>query len=385
MVLGLTEFDSERAYQNARSLSFPRETGSDGEKRAVAYIAKRFKDMGLEVKEEEFPLILSPWILLKIGLIIGLLLVLLSRLIVYRYPLIASFIIFTLLLSLIFTGPIWQWFARKGVKDPWGRKKSSKNIIARFRPPLPPFNSPLTKGGYRGVTTLYLMAHYDSKSQSLSLGARIIWTSAIFLGCLLLGLNYLLFALGSPHGGIRDGIFLFIVLSVLILFFNKSDNLSPGGLDNAGGIGLLLELAEVLSRNPPRNLNIIFVSTGAEEEGLMGAHAFLKAYSNELDPERSFILNFDGIGIKGKLRVFSKIKGLPKALNKLPSWPVFSGLMMDHIPFKSHGFKAVSLGSVSKEAFKIHTYKDTVDLINQEGIEEAGIIVREVIEGLKGG
>lgn len=376
MVPGLNGFDPERAYQNARSLSFPRKTGSDGEKRAAAYIAKRFRDMGLEVSEEEFSLILSPWIILKIGLIIGLLLLLFSRFIVYRHPLIASFIIFILLLSLMFTGPIWHWFARKGIKNPWGRKKSSRNIVARFTPPL---NSPLD-------TTLYLMAHYDSKSQSLSLGRRLQWTIAALSSCLYLGINYILLALGSHYGGIRDGILLFIVLSALILFFNRSDNLSPGGLDNAGGVGLLLEIVEILSKNPPRDSDIVFVSTGAEEEGLMGAYAFLNTHRDEINPERDFILNFDGIGIKGRLRLFSKIKGLPKALNKLPSWPTFAGLMMDHIPFRSQGFKAVTLACVStKEAFKIHTHKDTVDIISQEGIEEAGIIVREVIEGLKGG
>lgn len=375
MVSGLTEFNAEKAYENGRAIGFPRETGSEGEQRAADYIAKRFRDMGFEVKEEGFPLILSPWILLKIGLIIGLILLLLSRLIVYHYPLIASFIVFILLLSLIFTGPIWQWFARKEVKDPWGRGESSKNIIARYR-------DPETGSGQ----ALYLMAHYDSKSQSLSMAARILLIFATSIGSFLLSLNYLLFALGSPYGGINDGIFLFVVLSALILFINKSDNFSPGGFDNAGGVGLLLELAETLSRNQPENLNIVFVSTGAEEEGLMGAYAFLKTHRNELDPDKSFILNFDGIGIKDKLRIFSKMKGLPEALSKIPSWPTFSGLMMDHIPFRNEGFKAVTLGCVSvKEAFKIHTKRDTIDLITPEGIKETATIALDVIEELRGG
>ncbi|MBI5199837.1 MAG: hypothetical protein HZA09_07480 [Nitrospirae bacterium] len=52
----MREFDINRAYENARAISFPRETGSKGERRAADFIAKRFRDLGLDVKEEEFTL-----------------------------------------------------------------------------------------------------------------------------------------------------------------------------------------------------------------------------------------------------------------------------------------------------------------------------------------
>lgn len=115
----------------------------------------------------------------------------------------------------------------------------------------------------------------------------------------------------------------------------------------------------------------------------MGAYAFLNAHRDELNSERTLILNFDGIGIKGKLRLFSKIKGLPETLSRLPSLPTFSGLMMDHIPFKSEGFKAVTLACVSKEAFKIHTERDTIDLISPEGIGETEGVILDVIKELE--
>ncbi len=141
MVSGLMEFDMNRAYENARAISFPRETGSKGENRAADNITKRFMDLGLEVKEEEFALFFSPWLLLKIGLFFGFLLLLLSRLLVNSHPVIASLVIFTLVIALLLTGHIWQWFGRRGIQNPWVREKRSKNIIARFPPP---FNSPLS-------------------------------------------------------------------------------------------------------------------------------------------------------------------------------------------------------------------------------------------------
>jgi len=368
------EFNPKRAFEHARSISFPRETGSEGEEKTADYIRGRLRDLGLEVIEEEFLLILSPWLLLKIGLIIGLITLLSARLLVNHYPTIASLIIFGLMIALFFTGHIWQWFVMRGFSYHMNKGRRSKNIVARFPPP------PFGKGGSRGIYTLYLIAHYDSKSQSLSLGIRILFISAILLCCFILGLNYLLFALCSPHVTLKDGIFLFVVLSAVILFFNKSNNLSPGGLDNAGSVGLLIGLAETLSSKRPRDLNIVFIFTGAEEEGLMGAYAFLKAHRDEIDPEKSFILNFDGIGIKGRLRIFSRKKGIPKALNKIPSWPTFPGLMMDHLPFMAQGLKAVTLGSVSvREALKIHTERDTIDIISPEGIEEVATLALDVI------
>lgn len=372
MVSGLREFDSNRASENARAISFPRETGSKGERQAADFIAKRFRDLGLDVKEEEFTLFFSPWFLLKIGLIIGFILLLLSRLLVNSHPVIASLVIFVLMVAMLFTGPMWQWFGRRGIKNPWGKDRRSKNIIARFP-------EPETSSGQ----ALYLMAHYDSKSQSLSLGGRIILISATVAGCLLLGLTYLLQARGSVNIIVQDGIFLFVTVSTVILFLNRTDNLSQGGIDNAGSIGLLLELAEILGKNLPKKINVTFIATGAEEEGLMGAYAFLNAHRDELNSERTLILNFDGIGIKGKLRLFSKIKGLPETLSRLPSLPTFSGLMMDHIPFKSEGFKAVTLACVSKEAFKIHTERDTIDLISPEGIGETEGVILDVIKELE--
>lgn len=368
MVSGLREFDINRAYESAKDIAFPRATGSNGEKQVAEYISKRFRDLGLEVKEEEFTLFFSPWVLLKIGLLISFILLIFSRLLANHYPVIASLIIFSLMIILLLTGPLWQWFGRRGIKNPWSKEKRSKNIIARFP-------APETSSGQ----ALYLMAHYDSKSQSLSLGGRILLISVTVAGCLLLALAYLL-----KITAVQNGIFLFVTFSIVILFLNRTDNLSPGGIDNAGSVGLLLGISEVLSKNPPRNYDVTFIATGAEEEGLMGAYAFLKAHKAELDPEKTFILNFDGIGIKGKLRLFSKIKGLPETLNRLHSWPTFSGLMMDHLPFRYYRFKAVTLACVSRKAFMIHTEKDTIDLVSPEGIEEAGNIALGVIKELEG-
>jgi hypothetical protein len=52
---------------------------------------------------------------------------------------------------------------------------------------------------------------------------------------------------------------------------------------------------------------------------------------------------------------------------------------MDHIPFRWKGLEAASLFSLSSKSFRIHTPKDTPDLLEQKGLEEAGGLVLALI------
>jgi Zn-dependent M28 family amino/carboxypeptidase len=54
----------------------------------------------------------------------------------------------------------------------------------------------------------------------------------------------------------------------------NGDSIYNGVVDNALGVACVLELAQVLSRDPPRRSVIILLTT-AEEKGLLGAHYFL--------------------------------------------------------------------------------------------------------------
>jgi Zn-dependent M28 family amino/carboxypeptidase len=67
-----------------------------------------------------------------------------------------------------------------------------------------------------------------------------------------------------------------------------------GASDNASGVAVMLEVARLISRTPPRR-TVLFVAFGAEERGLLGSKAFAEAMANS----RSRIvadINIDDVG-----------------------------------------------------------------------------------------
>lgn len=78
-----------------------------------------------------------------------------------------------------------------------------------------------------------------------------------------------------------------------------SDTFFPGANDNASGVAIILSLAKYFSANKPR-YTIVFVATGAEEAGLLGARAFTENPPFDLGRIK-FLINFDlaGTGEEG--------------------------------------------------------------------------------------
>lgn len=364
-----TGFNRDRAINYAREIAYPRLVGSNGETRAAGYIKERLKERGIDVDEEPFKIKMVPWIPLKIGLISSLILLFIGILISKEHQCISAIITSTILIGLLFTDKLWAFLAGLDVIPDLMRGLSSKNIIARIK-----------KGGEKEA---YLIAHYDSKGQSISLIARILLMITASFYLILLILYYIS---ASPHqfqGGINLQFYIafaFTVIILLILAFARTDNSSPGGLDNAGSVGLLIELAGLLKEKDYKNLSITILFTGAEELGLLGAFAFLKRHRSELNPDNTYFLNLDGIGIRGCLKQFGK----RPTVSVLPAFPMMMGLMMDHLPFEKAGFHAMSLGCISNKTWKLHTKEDKGDLLEPEGIEEAGLKVMGILDRLDG-
>ena len=105
------------------------------------------------------------------------------------------------------------------------------------------------------------------------------------------------------------------------------DTYFPGANDNASGVGMLLYLAQELSRQRDSNFNYVFIAFGAEEAGLVGSHYFVEHPLFDLKQIR-FLLNTDimGSGEEGITVVnatlfkseFDKLKELNTEANYLP-------------------------------------------------------------------
>lgn len=100
----------------------------------------------------------------------------------------------------------------------------------------------------------------------------------------------------------------------------------PGANDNASGVSMLLGLAKYFNSNPI-NYSIVFLATGAEELGLLGAKHFTSNPPIKLDKIK-FLINFDlaGTGDDGITVVngsvfkeeFERLQELNKTKSYLP-------------------------------------------------------------------
>ena len=391
------DFKAEEAIKIAQSLSFPRAVGSHGEERAASFIERKLIDSGYFPQREEFSIPLAPWAMMKGFVFSAMLIAIVARGLSTFSPIPSGIFMLLIVIFLAFYNSFWLKFA--GSEFPWrwliGQKKKedlpvSQNIVAS----LP--------ASQKAEHYLYLIAHYDSKNQSLSLllrafflllsGCASLWLVLIYLWASRETLNYF------PSWEV-DLPLVLALLGMMNLLLLKTDNRSPGGLDNAGSLGVLLHLAEVLKRNRPLHSEIIFLFSGAEELGLQGAFAYLQKHWREIKKKKSYFLNLDCVGIKGKTKIFSKkgflavgkessfvsrLKEIGKPF-KIGVRSFSFGFLMDHHALMEKGYQAVTLACPSKKILKVHTADDTAALLEKEGIEEVGTFIGGWIESWEKG
>ena len=136
----------------------------------------------------------------------------------------------------------------------------------------------------------WLVAHYDSKGQPISMWVRLAGFTLLLLGGFLLLLNWIaaVVTLG---------------LGVAIVAQNRVNDNSPGALDNASAvITVLMAIDQV-----PADAAVGIVFPDAEEYGLAGARA-LAAERAELF-RGSGVVNLDGIDDVGGITVFAHRPG----------------------------------------------------------------------------
>jgi hypothetical protein len=138
--------------------------------------------------------------------------------------------------------------------------------------------------------SVWLVAHYDSKGQPISMWVRLA-------GFTLLALGALLFLLNAIAAVVTLGLGLAIVAQ------NRVNDNSPGALDNASAVITVLMAIDQL----PADAAVGIVFPDAEEYGLAGSRA-LAAERAELFRD-SGVVNLDGIDDVGGITVFAHRPG----------------------------------------------------------------------------
>lgn len=240
-----------------------------------------------------------------------------------------------------------------------------------------------------------VMAHRDTKSSLwptfvpafvLLLCAASMLGAAVWLGAIALA--------GGVAPSLAAPAWILAAL-LLVAGVNPSGDASPGAMDNASGVAVLLAAARTLPKEDAlRDAELRFLCTGAEEIGLAGAMRWIQAHGEELDAERTLFVNVDSVGVGTRilaadvrgtapggvpaatlLRNAAREAGVPlRILSMLPAAGV------DTMPIASRGFATVTLlGEVTgRAAWRIHSARDTADHLNEEGLQRALRLVRQL-------
>lgn len=179
---------------------------------------------------------------------------------------------------------------------------------------------------------------------------------------------------------------------VLVSAHIDSRHGTPGALDNATGVAVLLALADLLGGMKPALDVELLPFNGEDNFAAYGEVAYLDAYGDSLGDVR-LAINIDAAGRRGDKTAFSfygasdelrsavtAVSGRFDSVEPGPEWP-----MSDHMVFAMRGVPAVALTSTG--LFEIaetvaHTPADTPDLADPQLIVDAAAFIAEVIEGI---
>jgi hypothetical protein len=180
-------------------------------------------------------------------------------------------------------------------------RRASQNVVS----PGPRPDAPLR---------LVLCAHYDAARTGAAFApkrarrfARLAQRLPVPIGpfrILFWSLGLLLPLLGARMAGIETNAIaiaqvlptIVLLLGVFALVDIELSDVVPGANDNASGVATALALAGKLDREPPENLDVWVLLTGAEECLQEGIRAYLRAHRRDLDRERTAFVCLDTVG-----------------------------------------------------------------------------------------
>jgi acetylornithine deacetylase/succinyl-diaminopimelate desuccinylase-like protein len=374
--------DSSRILANAYELSFPRYPGTEGDRAAIELVAAKLDDSGLAVQREEFTYDIGPaFLALRVLMLSAALLLLAAGLLAGRSLVAAAFCLGT---ALVAGGVFLAW-------APWLER------IYRAPGPTRTSNVFAVREAARPRATLIFLAHHDSKSQNLTLPFRAFFTLGAIGSSLVLAALLVLAAVGvSPTAGawpVALGVAAAISLAVLSTIHNG--NRSPGGVDNAGSVGILLELARRLPEQIVPEVELIFLSPGAEEDHMVGAMRWLDAHAEQLADRPVFAINIDGAGIPGRVVLLERygLGGLfspelsrvaREAAEELGIEPrgvyLPPAMGVDAIPFVNRGIPCLTLssGSLGRASLSVHSAGDVAENLDERALAEVAALAAEM-------
>ena len=343
--------------------SRPRAAGSNAERAAQDYCARLLEEAGFAITREPFEFSAFPGrYATPIGGVFSMLVLGVAATLGYAGRSGAAFalLIACALLLAVFAA----WTTAKGVLGIPIVRRDALNLVAT-----------------RGTPKLWLMAHIDTKSQPISMFARV----AGIVGSILTWLVAIGVAAATSLTDLPDDWRSFawpaigvagVIAGIPVAASFVSDR-SPGAFDNASGVVTVLLVATSLPRNAPLGV----VITSAEELGFAGALAWVRGRAPGV------AINVDGVDDAGMLTAMRTRRGSAKLAEEfrraagatgIPhrDVPLVPGVLVDAVALANAGWESITISHGELRSLaRIHTADDTQHRLTGDGIVRASTVM----------
>jgi len=172
-----------------------------------------------------------------------------------------------------------------------------------------------------------------------------------------------------------------IIIGAHLDHMGRCYEIIPGANDNASAVAVMMGVAKALQENNIKlKRSVLFLSFGSEEQGIVGAKAYL---DNPVFPlEKSILLNMDGVGIGNAIsanagRDFPELwKFVEDANNKYihrplstNSFPNLGRPRLDAARFLTAGVPSLSFSTSGSRSY-YHVPGDNLEIIKPEIMED---------------
>jgi len=381
---------AERRELIAELCSFEgRWPGTDAERRAASRLSERLREMGRRAILEptyvhpEYSLVIAAHLLLALA----------GSLLALVLPPLGFLLVLVSATSLYLDQNTRLYLIRRLFF-----RRASQNVVS-------PGPSP------GASARVILSAHYDAAKTGLVFGPRTIRaggrlpeTARVMLGPIRVlfwaGIVPLLAVTGARLADIDEQWLAIVQLlptalllvSLVLLMDIALSRVVPGACDNASGVAAVLSAAQALDDDPPANLDVWVVLTGAEECLGEGMRSFARGHRDDLDRERTFLINIDSVsfgdphyviseGLIISSRTDRRLAELSEAIaaadaegdKRLGAKPIRHAMLTDAQPALVAGLRAISIVGAEDGLPPpyYHTHDDTPDKVDDDSMQRA--------------